>query len=165
MRPPSPILLVLLVSLGLAGCRQADGAMPTPGGDDPNRIEDMTRGLQGLPASDDEAVEGLAGDLLVWTDQVDGAVPPTRDLAQKVVDAIRGRTLNEESARRLAQTLWMTSSARDLSDRQIEDLERQMRMALDAIGAAPDKAQAAAEQAAAVQRIVTDRERRWYELF
>jgi hypothetical protein len=159
------LLLVFLASVGAAGCRQADGAMPTPAGDDPNRIEDMTRGLQGLPASDEEAIEGLAGDLLVWTDQVDGAVTPTRDLARKVVDAVRGHTLNEESSRRLAQALWMTTSARDLSDRQIEDVERQMRMVLDAIGAPPDRAQAAAEQAAALQRIVTDRERRWYEVF
>jgi hypothetical protein len=160
-----PLLLLLLVSLGLAGCRQPDGPVPTPQGEDPNRIEDMTRGLLGLPGSDTEAVEGLAGDLLVWTDQVDGAVPLTRDLARMVVDAVRGHTLSEEHARRLAQTLWMTSSARELSDQQIDDLGRQMRMVLDAIGAPPDRAQAAADQAAALQRVVTDRERRWYELF
>src|SRR5688572_29561964 len=49
--------------LMLAACQQPDGAMPVPTGEQPNKIEDISRDLQHLAARDANATSELSDDL------------------------------------------------------------------------------------------------------
>src|SRR5688572_19010711 len=51
-------LLLILVA-----CKQPDGAMPVPTGEQPNKLEDISRDLQNLAARDANAPSELSDDL------------------------------------------------------------------------------------------------------
>jgi hypothetical protein len=59
----------------------------------------------------------------------------------------------------------MAAAAREMSERQVESLQNDMQALLISIGATESSAQAVAAQIAEVQKAVTSRQRRWYEVF
>jgi hypothetical protein len=73
--------------------------------------------------------------------------------------------LPEQSAQRLAHSLWVSIAARELSERQVETLKSDMQLMLTSLGVAESNAQLVAAQVGDVQGAVGDRARRWYELF
>lgn len=73
--------------------------------------------------------------------------------------------MTEQAAQRLTHNLWLSVAARDISERQVESLQNDTQSLLVSVGVAEVRAQEVATQVGEVQRAVTDRPRRWYELF
>jgi hypothetical protein len=61
--------------------------------------------------------------------------------------------------------LWTTVAARQLSDKQVQSLQKDMQTTLTAVGVAEDRTQRVVAQVGDVQKTVSDRKRRWYEWF
>jgi hypothetical protein len=156
--------LIIFGSLTAAGCRQADGPMPTPEGEVPNRIVDISRDLMSVSRGDEQARRDLADDLRVFVDKQE-ARPASDELARRTSEVVAGKTLKDEDAGRLAQHLWTATAAREISQRQVESLQNDLHGMLVSIGVPEQNALDVASQAGEVQRLVNTRERRWYEFF
>jgi hypothetical protein len=158
------VSVALLVAL--AGCRQPDGTMPPETGEVPNRLVDISRDLQSAASGDSQAAQELGDDLAVFVG-APGAKgeAETRELSRRVTSAIAGKTLSGDASERLARQLWHVVAANDLSARQVEKLQEDLKGTMTEVGVAEERAQAVATQVEEVQKGVTEREKRWYELF
>jgi hypothetical protein len=157
--------VVFTLSLGLAGCRQADGPMPAASGEIPNRLQDLSRDLQSVAGGDAQASKDLADDLRVFIEAKPDTVSAVNELARRTSEVVTGKTLNEQSAQRLAHHLWTAVAAREISERQVESLQNDTQALLVSVGVPEENAQSVATQVGDVQRVVTARQRRWYEFF
>jgi hypothetical protein len=166
MSPGARRFLVVLLSLFLVGgCRQPDGPVPVPNEDELDEVSDISRDLQYIASGHDPQAPGdLADDLRKFVEEA-GAESVADELSRLTADALRGSSLTEQAAQRLAHSLWMTVAARQMSERQIEALQNDIQFLLMSIGVADEQAEQVAAQVGAVQRAVTDRPRRWYERF
>ena len=157
------VLLTGMALLG-AGCRQADGPMPAPQGDAPNRIADISRDLRSVAGRDTQARQDLEDDLVTFVEESD-LRPAVAALSAQTADLVTGKNLTEQQAQRLAHHLWTSVAARELSQRQMETLQNEMNALLVEIGAPEGNAQTVSAQVGEVQKLVTTRPRRWYEVF
>jgi hypothetical protein len=157
-------LLVLAVAVGAASCRQADGPIPTPSGDQNNEIGDIARDMVNVVNKDPQAAEDLRCDLVKYAGneeagrQIDG-------LAREISGALAGARLTDETAQSFAKVVWIGLNGKELSERQAEALGREVKTVLSTTGVTEQRAQAIADRLGAVQRAVTDTPRRWYQVF
>ena len=154
-----------VVVLLLGGCRQPDGTVPTPDATVQEELGDVARDLQYIAAArDPEAPKNLADDLRKYA-QRPAAVPAVDELSRRTAGAVTGSQLTEQAAQRLTHNLWLSVAARDISERQVESLQNDTHSLLVSVGVAEARAQEVALQVGEVQRAITARPRRWYELF
>ena len=165
MKFPLRFAIVVLVSLAFGGCRQADGPMPEPDADVQAELVDVAKDLQNVAgARDPEALRDLTSDLGKYARRPT-EVPAVDELSRLTATAVSGVDLSERSAQRLAQSLWVSVAARELSERQVENLRNDIQLLLTSIGVSEANAQQVGAQVAQVQGTVNSRPRRWYELF
>lgn len=157
--------LVAVTLVSVPACRQADGPVPTPSAETQEELVDVARDLQYVASGrDPEAPKYLAADLRKYARR-ESARPAAEELAQRTSTAIAGVNLGDQDAQRLTHNLWLSVAAREISERQIEGLQSDTQALLLSIGAPQDRAEQVAAQVGEVQRAVSDRPRRWYELF
>ena len=158
-------VLICLCVIVSGGCRQPDGQVPAPGVEVQQELGDVVRDLQNVAsARDPQAPKDLADDLRKYVPRP-AAVPAVDELTRLTAGAVAGTQLTEQAAQRLTHNLWLSVVARDSSERQVESLQNDTHALLVSIGVGDDRAQQVAVQVGEVQRAVTDRPRRWYELF
>jgi hypothetical protein len=165
MRSRRFLFALCTVSLIVAGCRQPDGALPTEGPEDKSRWNDVARDLQNIAGGDANGPQEFADDIKVWATPIAGRWAPADELGQRVTTALKGKTLPDDGAAQLARFFWIAAAARDLSERQTERLQDDIKEALVKLGAAEAAATAVGEQIGTLQEAVTRKERRWYQLF
>ena len=157
-------LLTTLVSA--AACRQPDGPLPSAGNDAeiPNKLYDMSRDLQSIAGGEEQAKQDWVDDVRVFarTSQSESAVVP---FARQIADAVAGTKLTEQGSQQLAHSTWTAVAATELSDRQVETLQGELKSHLLAAGVPDDRATAAATEVGTVQKAISTRPRRWYEVF
>lgn len=151
----------LTVVLALAGCRQPDGAVPTPQGDQDNRIEDISRDLQNLTRQDADAPAELLDDL-TNLEPVPRPQEQLKALADALAAALAGATLPDAEAGELATLVFQLVAARDMNETQIEQVAADLRAQLVRAGAMPEPADRAAAAAADLAGEVTKNKKRWY---
>lgn len=160
-----PWLLLVFLSLAAAGCRQPDGEMPSPSADAQEDLVDISRDMMNVAlGSDPAALEDLAYDLRKYVTQKED-IPVVEELSRRTASVMANRTLPEQTAQRLAHTLWLAIVGHEFSGRQVEALQNDTQSMLMSIGVADEQAGQVAEQVGAVQQAVTNRQRRWYEWF
>jgi hypothetical protein len=164
MSLPVRSAIILTLAFSLAGCRQADGPVPTPNAATQNEIDDMSRDLLGIAARDAESQKYLVDDLQKYT-QVSSNRPAFDELARRTSTVVQGTKLSEQAAKQLAHDLWLAVSAREMSERQVETLQMDFQDVLISAGVPEANVQPVTEQVLEVQRLVTTRPRRWYEFF
>jgi len=159
--------LCLAAAIVSSGCRMADGPLPTPSGDVSNRLDDLRRDLGDVVAGHPDARKDFSDDLLVFVDakRKPDAVPAIRDLANQVADAAAGVQLKEASMPPLLRQVWIAVAAQELSEKQVTQLQADVKLSLTGLNVSDAKAQAIANQVGTVQKAVTYRNRRWYEVF
>ena len=156
--------VVAAVLIAGAGCRQADGEIPVPIEEQPNKVEDVGRDLQNVAAGEADAERDLQEDL----DSFDGtprSASLVRRLAAAAGAALKGKAVTDGQAQELARLLFVAVTAEELSPGQIEQLGEDIRTA--ARGAGADDAAAARLSAAAteLQSSITLNRKRWYHVF
>ena len=165
MRPSPWLLPIVTLSVFLAGCRQADGPVPTPNQIYQEELVDVARDLQNVASGrDPNGPVDLADDLRKYTDK-EAAKPLVDELSARTAKALQGRELADQDAQRLAHNLWVSVYAKDLSERQVEALQNDMHALLMSLGVGEETAQQVAVQVGEVQSSVSVRPRRWYEVF
>ena len=158
-------VLIVTVGLSLGACRQADGPIPTPSQSRQEDLVDLARDLENVASAlNPEAPLELADDLRKYAPSPDEE-PAVDELSERTVAALAGIDLTEQAAQRLAHDLWLSVAAGQLSERQVETLQNDVQSLLMAEGVAEENAQQVAAQVGDVQGAVTERPRRWYELF
>lgn len=160
----SRYVFIAAVVVSLAGCRQPDGPLPASDDETQNRLGDLTRDLLNVATRQPDAPNDFAEDLRVFARSPEGE-EASRTFARRVADVIPGSRLNEQSAQRLAHSCWTAIAGRELSQRQVEAVQNDLEGLLSSIGVPEERAHAVAEQVSEVQKVVTIRPRRWYELF
>ena len=158
-------IAAVLFPLLLAGCRQADGPMPEANGEVPNRLSDITRDLQSVARGDMQARQDLADDVTVFVDAGKESRQAVNELSRRTAEVVDGSRLSDQTAQRLAHQLWTAAAARELSQRQVEVLQGDMHALLVEIGVPEERAENVATQVGEVQRLVTNRPKRWYQVF
>ncbi len=158
-------MALILLPLAAAGCRQPDGPLPTPNQNAQDDLHDISRDLTYIATgSDPAAPKDLAYDLRKYVTR-DEAVPAVEELSRRAAGAVADKKLPEQTAQRLAHTLWLSIAATEISERQVEALQNDTQSMLMSIGVVDTSAQQVAAQVGEVQRAVTSRQRRWYEWF
>ena len=156
--------LALALAVGAAACRQADGPIPTPTADQSNEIGDIARDMVNIANKDPQGPEDLRTDLSKYG-TTDDAVQRINDFAKSVAQALVGARLTDESAQNLANVVWVAVNGKELSERQTEALEREIKTVLASTGVTEERAQSIAERLGEVQKAVTENRRRWYQVF
>ena len=165
MKSCARYVVIVIAGLSLGACRQADGPIPAPNQTVEGELVDVTHDLQNIAASrDPQAPKDLADDLRKYTFRSD-AEPAVDQLSQRTATVLPGVELTEQAAQRLAHNLWLSVTALELSERQVETLQNDVQSLLMSVGVADENAEQVAAQVGEVQSAVTDRSRRWYELF
>ena len=159
--------LCVAVALAAAGCRMSDGPMPTPTSEDLNRLDDLRRDVGNVVGGNQEGRKDFADDLLVFV--TPGARPEApaaiNELARLIADAAVASKLKEEALPPLLKQVWVAVAARELSEKQVATLQADVRTTLAGLGVPEPSQQAISSQIVVVQKAVTDRSRRWYEVF
>jgi hypothetical protein len=158
-----PLLTIVAVLSG-AACRQADGPVPVPDANTQEELKDVTKDLLNVVNKDPQAPQDLTNDLNKYNDDPEERAP-IDELTRRVVAVLPSAKLSEQSAQQLAQSLWVTVTARQMSERQRETLQNDMQSLLTSVGVPDANAQQVAAQVGEVQRAINDRPRRWYEVF
>ena len=155
------------VALAAAGCRMADGPLPAPTSEDQNRLDDLRRDLGNVVAGHAEAKQDFLDDLMVFhkAGTKPEAPPAITELARLVTDAAVAGQVKEAAAAPLLQQVWTAMVARELSERQITTLQSETKTTATGLGIPEPAAQALSNQIGTVQKAVTNRSRRWYEVF
>ena len=73
--------------------------------------------------------------------------------------------LDDATAQKLAHLLWLSVSARQLSERQIGSLQKDLKDTLTLAGVEESRAQPVADKLGEVQKATTENRRRWYQFF
>jgi hypothetical protein len=167
MKPRFFLVLFLAAACAAAGCRMADGPMPTPTAEDANRLDDLRRDLGDVVGGNAEGRQNFADDLMVFVDadQKPDAVAAVNELARQVADAASAAQLKEANTPPLLRQVWTAVAARELSEKQVTQLQADVKTTLTGLGVAEPSAQSIANQVGTVQKAVTSRQRRWYEVF
>jgi len=156
-----------LVACLAAGCRMADGPLPTPSSEDQNRLDDLRRDVGNFVGGHQEAKQDFTDDLLVSVKP--GTKPEAtaaiKELAGLIADAAMAAQLKEAALPPLLKQVWTAVTARELSEKQVTALQADVRSTLTDLGIADPAAQSISNQIGTVQKAVTDRSRRWYEVF
>jgi hypothetical protein len=160
------VRLAFAVSLAavLAGCRQSDGPLPMPEGEQLNKTGDISRDLLSVAAKADGAVNDLTDDLA----NISSLAPPlpmVRDMARALDGALAGKSPSPEATQQLAETVFVALAARELSESQIETLTTEVGDRVRKAGGDEAGASAVAAAAARIQAEITNNPRRWYHFF
>lgn len=155
---------IVLLLLAVAGCRQADGELPVPAGEQVNKVGDIGRDLQNIASGDQAAPMDLIDDL----QGLDEMVRPddkVRALTAALSTALKGRAVPDAPAQGLAAELFVASTGRHLSRRQINRIDTRVREILGGLGAPDAAVEGVATAATALASEITENPRRWYQLF
>jgi hypothetical protein len=160
------LLAIVLVAAFATACRQPDGTVPALDDQTTNRISDLGRDLQAVARGESDAKKAFADDLAVFADEDEPeTLDAVRGFAVRLGDALVSAKLNDQSAEQIAQTSWKLVGATELSDRQVKGLQGELRSQLTSVGTPQDRADAVVAEMPTVQRAVTTRPRRWFEVF
>ena len=156
--------IIVSASLSVAACRQADGALPPATGTVANELGDISRDLQNLASGNAEGPKDLADDIRHYAEGTNGGEAAAGELSQRLGVALTGKAFKLAQALPVAHTCWVAVAGRQLSEKQIADLQNEMKSQLMSLGVDEPQAQNVAAQVGVVQQAVTARHRRWYEL-
>ena len=163
------VLIAVSLSIALsAACRMADG--PVPDSKDPdiaNQLGDIQRDLENVLSGDPQGRQDFEDDLMRFADLAASpeAEAPIKQLSTQVVDAVVQTKAKGTAVTPLVERLFVAINARDLSEGQTKALGEDVLANLSRMGVDDVKARAIVAQVAIVQQAVTDRHRRWYEVF
>jgi hypothetical protein len=145
----------------------ADGPLPMPGDEDLNRLDDLRRDIGNVVGGNAEAKKDFADDLMVFVraDARPEAPPAVTELARLISEAAVAVQLKEAAAPPLLRQVWTAVVARELSEKQIATLQSEVKTTLTGLAVPEPSAQAISSQIVVVQKAVTARERRWFEVF
>jgi|SRR5688572_8289978 hypothetical protein len=157
--------VVIVASLAAAaGCRQSDGTIPRPQGEQANKTSDVGRDLLNVAAQSEGAETDLFDDISNLT-----STPPPPALMKEMTSAlntaIAGKEPTKEATQQLAESLYSVITARDLSQKQIEALKVEITDRTRKSGAAEPAAVAVGDVAVKIQGEITANKRRWYHFF
>lgn len=159
-----PLGVAAVLVAAVLACRQADGPAPTPTPDQSNEIADISRDMMNVVNKDPQAPDDLRSDLMKYSPN-EAASREIAQLARDLTQALASARLEDQTAQRLAQTLWLGLTAKDFSERQIEALEAELKTVLASAGVTEERAQPIADRLGEVQKAITDNPRRWYQVF
>jgi hypothetical protein len=160
------VCLAVLVALSSTACRQPDGPLPTATDEETtNRLYDLSRDLEEVSRGSDAERQGFVDDLLVFADpHRPEALEAVRRFGTQLVDAVPKNKLSLESTQQLVRTCWTLVAATQLSDRQVKQIQEELGPQLTAIGVPQDRVDALLAELPGLQRAISTRPRRWYEV-
>ena len=167
MKLPNLFVICLCAAL-VSSCRQADGPLPDPKqGEVANRIADMSRDLGNVAAGHPEAPTDFMDGLMTFVDVDDkpDAQAPVEELGKQLTVAFAAAKATERSVVPLLEQVVIGLEATSLSEKQVEVVKEGVQKAATDLGVDDVRARALAAQIEIVQHAVTDRHRRWYEVF
>jgi hypothetical protein len=156
--------IVVLALVTAAGCRQADGQMPVPVGEQQNKVQDLGRDLQNIADRQPDAEKDFLEDVLAL-DAKPRPEPVVRELTSSLSSALAGKALEESKAQGIANAIFIIAVGHEASQRQIKLNGGALRESLLSAGvdtAAADKVMAAADN---LSNTVTENRKRWYHVF
>lgn len=156
--------LLIAAALQFAACRQADGPMPETTPETANQLGDISRDLQNLASGTPDGPKDLADDISHYAQDTNNGQAAAAELARRLGQALTGKSFKLAQAMPVAHSCWVTVAGRQLSEKQVQSLQNEMKQQLMALGVNEQQAQSVADQVGVVQQAVTGRHRRWYEM-
>ena len=148
--------------IALAGCRQPDGSVPAPAGEQTNRVDDISRDLQNVARNDSNAPAELLDDL-TYLESVPRPPARLKELGDALTVSLRGGKLPDAEAKRVSTLVFQMVAAKDLSESQIAQIGTDLRETLVKAGSTPEAADRVASAGSALAGEVTQNKKRWYQ--
>jgi hypothetical protein len=145
----------------------ADGPLPMPTSEDQNRLDDLRRDIGNVVGGNQEGKKDFADDLLVFVQASAKPEAPAavNELARLITEAAAAAQLKEAALPPFLRQVWTALAARELSEKQVTTLQADVKTTLTGLGVPEPSAQGISNQIGTVQKAVTERSRRWYEVF
>ena len=162
------LFVICVCALLVSSCRQPDGPLPDPKeGEMAKRISDMSRDLGNVAAGHPDASTDFLDGLMAFVDVGDkpDAAAPVKELGNQLMAVYAASKASERAVVPLLEQVVVGLGATSLSEKQVEAVKEGVQKAATDLGADDVRARALAAQIEIVQHAVTDRHRRWYELF
>ena len=154
-------LSLVAVLLLAAACRQQDGPIPQPSGDEPDEVYELSRDILNVAGGDKQAFQELSDDL-----GSQGSLETGQHARGRWRKAFELRSPGDESprpAKRLAMTY--TSFAADkLSSNQVEALQGRVSGLLREVGVPEGAIEPVRNDITSVQALVNKGGRRWWQI-
>jgi hypothetical protein len=126
-----------------------------------NKTADISRDLLNVAADRNGAAVDLRDDLANFS----GSPPPPHlldALSTQLVDGLRQAKLDDQTASVLAEQLFVSTNARELSDRQVQTLRQDVVGTLSRAGVPREKAEPVGQTVGEIQTAITANRRRWW---
>lgn len=155
------LVVLVLICVAAFGCRQPEGVISDPQGEQANKTDDISRDLQAVAERRTGAVDDLRSDIA----NLSADEPPedlVRELTTRLNDALTGTTLPDDKAIGIARKLFVATTARDLSQRQQQTIKQEVARALADAGVTPPKAESVATVTDEIQTVMNRNRKRWW---
>lgn len=155
-------------ALLLTSCKMADGPLPNPKeGETANRIGDMSRDLASIAAGEAESLKDFNDGLMTFVNAGDkpDAVAPVQELGKQLIAGFTAAKATDRAVIPLLEQVVIGLEGTALSENQVQQVKEGVQKAATDLGVDDVRARALGAQIEIVQHAVTDRHRRWYEVF
>jgi hypothetical protein len=163
MRATFRSLSLVAVLFLAAACRQQDGPIPQPSGDEPDEVYELSRDILNVAGGDKQAFQELSDDLGSQGPLETGR-PGAGALAKSLQTALAGRRVSEDQAKRLAGDLYIVFAADKLSSNQVEALQGRVSGLLREVGVPDGAIEPVQNDITSVQALVNKGGRRWWQI-
>ena len=156
--------LTLLSLLVLAvACRDADGPIPAPTGDEADEVYELSRDILNVAGGDPQALQELTDDLGTQGPYETGQ-PGAAALAKSLQGALVGRQMSEAQAKRLADDLYIVLAGDKLSPGQVEAVQTRVSGLLREVGSPEGAIGPVRDNITSVQSLVNPGRKRWWDV-
>jgi hypothetical protein len=163
MRTTLRSLTVLSLLLLAAACRDADGPIPAPTGDEADEVYELSRDILNVAGGDPQAFQELTDDLGTQGPLETGQ-PRAAALAKSLQGALVGRQISQEQAKRLADDLYIVLAGDKLSPGQVEAVQTRVSGLLREVGTPEGAIAPVRDSITSVQALVNPGRKRWWDI-
>jgi hypothetical protein len=155
-------VLVSLLVLS-AACRNPDGPIPQPTGDEPDEVFELSRDILNVAGGDPQAFQELTDDLGTQGPFETGQ-PRAAALAKTLQGALVGRQMTQDQAKRLADDLYIVFAGDRLSPGQVDAVQTRVSGLLREVGTPEASIGPVRDSITSVQALVNPGRRRWWDI-
>jgi hypothetical protein len=163
MRTTFRSLTLLSLLVLAAACRDPEGPLPTPTGDEADEVYELSRDILNVAGGDGQAFAELTDDL-GSQGPLETGQPRAAALAKSLQGALVGRQMSQEQAKRLADDLYIVLAGDKLTPGQVDAVQTRVSALLREVGSPEAAIGPVRDTITSVQALVNPGRKRWWDI-
>ena len=163
MRTTFRSLTLLSLLVLAAACRDPEGPIPAPTGDEADEVYELSRDILNVAGGDAQAFAELTDDL-GSQGPLETGQPRAAALAKSLQGALVGRQMSQEQAKRLADDLYIVLAGDKLTPGQVDAVQTRVSALLREVGSPEAAIGPVRDTITSVQALVNPGRKRWWNV-